>query len=166
MDGYNVVHADPELKALAESDMAAAREELIGMILEYGFLVDYQIEVVFDAAGSPGPARSEKRADFLSVVYTSEGSTADSYIEGLAYSSNRGEGEFEMVVTGDYIQQRIAIGAGMLRKPPREFLEELRGLLKESRADGKRAGARRRRVTLEDGLSEEVREKLGRMKDE
>lgn len=48
IDGYNVINAWPELKRL-RGDLAAARDALLHMLLEYGAFEKYEMTIVFDA---------------------------------------------------------------------------------------------------------------------
>ena len=114
IDGYNVIYASEELAAIKDDDWEAARERLIRLLIEYGVRHEYEIEVVFDAAKSPGPASSEKITDFLTVTYTAMGKTADSYIESIACAPSGRDTELGVVVTGDYQQQKVVGGAGYL----------------------------------------------------
>ena len=53
IDGYNVIHALPELASLA-GDLAEARDRLLHMLMEYGAYEKYDMTVVFDALFASG----------------------------------------------------------------------------------------------------------------
>lgn len=157
IDGYNLMYAYPESQALAGTDLETAREQLLRALVEYGARNDYRIEVVFDAHGATGAARSEQRTPFLKVTFTGSGRSADAYIEGVA-ARLKGREDFAVVVTGDYHQQKVVGGAGLLRVSPREFIEEMQ----ESKSGGSDDTPRKapRRVRVADRLDPETRRQL------
>lgn len=57
VDGYNIIGAWPELKALKEHDLAAARDRLVERMAEYQAMSGYRVIVVFDAYYVPGTAK-------------------------------------------------------------------------------------------------------------
>ena len=122
-------------------------------------------EVVFDAAGRSGPAASEQRATFLKVTYTAEGQSADSYIEKLTYLLPEESRGAVLLVTGDYDQQRIASGAGLLRMSSREFVLEMNRSRDEAAESFRERGGRPPRSTLEARLPEEVKAALERLRE-
>ncbi len=120
VDGYNVIHAWPELRELAAGELAEARDRLVHRMAEYGAYEGYDMTIVFDALFTTDEAHEEQRGAHLSVIYTAAGETADSYIERLAYESVRAGREVH-VVTSDGAEQTIALGVGAYRLPPREL---------------------------------------------
>ena len=113
IDGYNVIHALPELSALM-GDLAEARDRLLHLLVEYGAYEKYEMTVVFDALFASGEEHRETIAPHFEVVYTAEGVTADSCIERLAYESVRASREVH-VVTSDGAEQSAILGAGAYR---------------------------------------------------
>ena len=113
IDGYNVIHALPELAAFA-GDLAEARDRLVHVLMEYGAYEKYDMTVVFDALFVSGEEHREKVTPHFEVIYTSEGVTADSCIERLAYESVRTSREVH-VVTSDGAEQSAILGAGAYR---------------------------------------------------
>ena len=63
VDGYNVIHAWPLLKELADGQMDAARMRLLDVLSSYQGIKKCQIIVVFDAYGVPGH-REERHCGF------------------------------------------------------------------------------------------------------
>lgn len=133
VDGYNVVHAWPELSALT-GELAHARDRLIHLMMEYGAYEGYDITIVFDALFTTDEAREEKYGDHLTVIYTAAGETADSHIERLSYDSVR-RGREVHVVTGDFAEQTAILGAGAYRLPPRELRRRVRRVKERLRRD-------------------------------
>ncbi len=163
IDGYNLIHASGELAALMREDPEAAREKLLSDVEEYCAREGRTAEVVFDAGGRQGPASHEELSEFLSVTYTAGGQSADAYIERLAFRAGAGASE-TLLVTGDYDQQKIAAGAGMLRMSSREFVREMEESRRRSAEASRQQPRRPWRVTLGRRLSDETRAALERFK--
>ena len=132
IDGYNVIHAWPELDALAHGELAEARDRLIHVLSEYGAYQKYDVTIVFDALFTNEDVHDEKRGKHLEIVYTAEGETADSYIERLAYESVRAGREVH-VVTSDGAEQSVILGVGAYRLPSRELRREVKRVKKQIR---------------------------------
>jgi predicted RNA-binding protein with PIN domain len=163
IDGYNLIHASGELQRLASEDLESAREQLVRLLIEYSARQGREIEVVFDGKGSSGAgASSTRHTDLLTVTFTARGMTADSYIEAAACRKSP-KHQPATVVTGDYQQQKIVSGAGVLRMSSREFLDEMRESKSEVAADGK--APPRKRMRLERRLPDETTEALRRLRD-
>ena len=123
IDGYNFIHAHPELSKLASAELSHAREALIRLISNYQGYKRCRAIIVFDAYKRKGGEGSIEVYGGVSVVYTKERQTADSYIEKVAYDLS---GKHSVrVVTSDYEEQLVILGAGALRVSCREFIEEL-----------------------------------------
>lgn len=67
----------------------------------------------------------------LSVVYTREAQTADSYIERLSY--DLGKKHRVRVATSDGLEQIIILGHGALRTPASVFLQEVEDVMENIR---------------------------------
>ncbi len=145
-------------------DIEAAREKLIAELDEYCFREERTAEVVFDGAGSKGPATSQERSRFLKVTFTGEGESADSYIEKLAYEKSGSRTGKALLITGDYHQQKVAAGAGLLRMSSREFLLELEESRARAAEELRRRTTRKWRVPLEGRLPGEIRAGLERLR--
>lgn len=132
IDGYNVIFAWQELKALADVNIDSARDALLDILGNYQGYTKYNIMVVFDGyrvAGSPG---STEKVSGLDVVYTREGEKADSYIERSIYALGR---RCEVtVVTSDRLVQMTALGDGALRLTAGELYTEVSNTSEEIRA--------------------------------
>ena len=70
------------------------------------------------------------------------------------------------MVTGDYAQQRIAQGAGLLRMSPREFLARIAESREELQETARNDAPGRGKVRLGDRIPEDVRSALERLKHE
>ena len=123
IDGYNLIYAWDELRPSAKIDFALSRELLIRMMCSYSAFKRCRVIIVFDAYRvKDGKGSMEKYGD-VTVVYTKERETADSYIERATYKiapTNR-----VRVVTSDLEEQYIVLGNGALRVSPNEWRREL-----------------------------------------
>ena len=124
VDGYNVIFAWDELRALADSGhIDAARERLMDALSNYAAFTRREVVVVFDGYRVPGGQGEKFDRSGLHVVFTRQGETADAYMEKLA--DEIGKNESVRVVTSDALIQLTALRAGMLRMSAREFRQEL-----------------------------------------
>jgi predicted RNA-binding protein with PIN domain len=122
LDGYNIIGA---LDRYRGRTFDAARELLINDALRTAGWTGREVIVVFDAANSPDPGRTERRAGgAVRVVYSASRESADDVIERLLVNT---AGPYA-VCTGDFALQRAALAAGAARLVPREFDAILRGL--------------------------------------
>ena len=113
VDGYNVIHSNEELAALASSSLDSARVKLCDILDEFKVLSRYRIIVVFDAHLVPGGVGSVSDYNNIKVVYTKEAETADRYIEQAAYKlSKNSKHQRITVATSDVLEQLIIIGHG------------------------------------------------------
>jgi len=123
IDGYNVIFAWNELKALAQVNLDSAREAFLDILGNYQGYKKMGMVVVFDGykvAGNPGT-----KVDYgqIKVVYTKEAETADRFIEKTIYEMGR---KYDVaVVTSDRPVQMAALGDGAQRISAREFYQEV-----------------------------------------
>lgn len=123
VDGYNIIGAWPELVALKQTDLEAARDLLIEKMAEYQAYTGFRVIIVFDAHYVKGPETKLKNYN-VEVIYTKQNETADEKIERMAISlSNRKTQIY--VATSDYTEQWTIFGQGALRKSARELLVEM-----------------------------------------
>ena len=123
VDGYNFLFAIPELRAAADSDIARARDVLVRLLCDYTAYTGRRSIAVFDAYRRAGGEGSVEEIGSVTVVYTKEKETADSYIEKATY--DRASEHTVRVVTSDMQEQLVVLGAGGLRVSAREFWAEL-----------------------------------------
>jgi predicted RNA-binding protein with PIN domain len=122
VDGYNVINSWDEFSKLKNEDLSFARDLLLHKVSEYAAVNDYKGVLVFDAMDRKGPADIEEHAG-VTVVYTAENETADSWIERYVYQIAKGEAKV-YVVTSDYAVQNMILGSGAYRISSREFKEK------------------------------------------
>ncbi|NLM52835.1 MAG: GTP-binding protein [Firmicutes bacterium] len=110
VDGYNIIFAWPELKALAEESLDAARLKLLDCLSKYQSIRQSKMMVVFDAYRVQRHQEEIFDYDNLRVVFTREAQTADHFIEKFAHEHRE---DYKITVaTSDNLQQIIIRGAG------------------------------------------------------
>ena len=129
VDGYNIIFAWEETAKTAESDLDAARRQLLDKLHSFAAYKKCPMVVVFDGYKRKGNPGSKEQHDTLSVVYTAEGETADAYIEGLA--EQIGKNYNVKVATSDGLVQLSSLRSGVLRMPASELLQEVETAQKE-----------------------------------
>jgi predicted RNA-binding protein with PIN domain len=112
VDGYNVVHAWPELKRLLTgASLEAARDRLIERVSVFGMVAGADVTVVFDAHHSAARTNSEEMVDGVRVLFTRKGHSADHVIERMAYDATQA-GDVITVATSDRFQSDLVRGMG------------------------------------------------------
>lgn len=82
VDGFSLLHSWPELAPGKARHSAAAREELIHRLRQYGDAIATPITVVFDGAGpTPTVAVEAPSTPEMEIIYSKSGQTADDIIE-------------------------------------------------------------------------------------
>ena len=129
VDGYNVIHAWPELKDLAKDNLDGARFRLLDMMCNYQGYKKCLLIVVFDAYQVKQNLGSSEQYHNIHVVYTKESQTADMYIERVTHEM--ADQYHITVVTSDALEQLIVTGAGAYRMSSRELKLDLERLNKD-----------------------------------
>jgi predicted RNA-binding protein with PIN domain len=112
VDGYNVVHAWPELKRLLDTaSLEAARDKLIERLSVFGMVAGADVTVVFDAHHSAARSNSEELVEGVHVLFTRKGHSADHVIERIAYGASQ-VGDVITVATSDRVQRDLVRGMG------------------------------------------------------
>jgi predicted RNA-binding protein with PIN domain len=117
---------------LAAGSLEAARDRLVHQLQNYQGYKQCEVILVFDAYKIKGHGTEVTRAGSISVVYTKEAETADSYIERVSHElakDNR-----VRVATSDGLEQIIILGNGASRVSAREFEAEMHAAEAEIRA--------------------------------
>jgi len=123
VDGYNVIFAWDDLKALARESLDGARAKLMELLSNYGGYRKCEVILVFDAYKVPHGTGDVVKYHNIYVVYTKEAETADTYIERATYELGRKHRV--RVVTSDGVEQLIILGHGALRVSAGSFRTEL-----------------------------------------
>lgn len=162
VDGYNVINSWPNLKKKRDYTFDGAREKLIDTLHNYSVFEGCKIIIVFDAYKvSRSIEKKENINNNISVVFTKDGETADSYIEREVHNIGR---KYEVyVVTSDYLEQQLIFQRGAVRVSSLEFYNEV--LKTENKISlGRREVEDNKKNVLGDNVDEDVYKKLEAMR--
>lgn len=135
IDGYNMIFSWDDIDS---DNIGLAREQLVDVISDYGSSADAEIIVVFDGYKVKGNSGSIQEINGISVVYTRENQTADSYIEKLAHEL--GQKADVTVATSDYMEQLMIFGSGARRVTSAELQADIKNAKEKIRKSISRAG--------------------------
>lgn len=163
VDGYNIIHAWPQLRYLVDHvSLDAARDKLIEIMGDYKGSSGERIVVVFDAYHTKRIGYTREQMFGVEVVYTRRGETADHYIERMISSLDPKSVGLVRVATSDSTEQTVVMGRGGIRVSAHELLGYVRQTAKHrEHIAQKQQGIKPN--TLENSLPSDVREKLLRM---
>ncbi len=150
VDGYNIIFAWDELKAIAQDSLDAARKALCDLLCNYQGCRRCEVIAVFDAYKVRGGRGSVEKYHNIHVVYTKEAETADAYIERATYEL--GKHHRVKVATSDGPEQLIILGHGALRVSAsafREEVEQVQGQIARILAQNNRRGHGALRAAME-----------------
>lgn len=134
VDGYNMIGAWPDLVKLKNQDeMEEARDQLLHQLSNYQRYEGIEIQVVFDAQFVPGIQTSFQKY-LVTVIFTKEGETADSYIERIVEEKNNRLTQVT-VATSDMAEQWLVFSKGALRKSANELYRDLKRSNQAIKAD-------------------------------
>ena len=153
VDGYNIIFAWDELKALAKKNLDSARDSLLEILSNYQGFTGCKMVVVFDAYKVKGAVRKSENIGGIDVVYTKEDETADSYIEKL--TGIVGKDYYVQVATSDNLEQQVILGHGAHRISAKGFYEEIKridGVIKDVVAKYNSKAAQSSKTTIGDKM--------------
>ncbi|MBR4955365.1 MAG: TetM/TetW/TetO/TetS family tetracycline resistance ribosomal protection protein [Clostridia bacterium] len=125
VDGYNIIFAWDELKKLAQDNIAAARDSLEEILMNYQGFKKCTVILVFDAYKVKNNPGSITKKGNIYIAYTKEAETADTYIERATLQLGRHNKV--RVATSDNLEQVIILGHGALRLSAEAFRAEVQG---------------------------------------
>jgi len=131
VDGYNIIFAWDTLAKAAQSDLDAARRQLLDALSSYAGFKKCRIVVVFDGYKVKGNPGEKSHFHNIQVVYTKENETADAYMEALV--DQIGKNYAVRVATSDSLVQISSLRSGVLRMSARELWEEVENAKTEMR---------------------------------
>lgn len=123
VDGYNIINSWSDIFNLKKEPLEDCRYKLLEMLSNYQGYKNVEVIVVFDAHMVKRGVEKQENHGGISVVYTRENETADSYIERFVYKMGR-ENRVR-VATSDYAEQRMILSSGGIRMSPRELKDEI-----------------------------------------
>jgi predicted RNA-binding protein with PIN domain len=121
VDGYNLIHAMPELARLVASDLERARDRLVGKLAVYRSSRHVRVTVVFDGRGAG--ALQTRPPGGVEVVFSRAPQNADAKIKNLVSLAKSPRSW--TVVTSDNSIVRFARDYGAKTIPSAEFAEKL-----------------------------------------
>lgn len=121
VDGYNIIFAWEELRALARLNLDSARSALMDVLSNYQGYQGMTLILVFDAYRVRGGQGEVQKYHNLYVVYTKEAETADQYIEKTVHDMEKKHRV--TVATSDGLEQVIVFGEGAVRMSAQELYE-------------------------------------------
>jgi hypothetical protein len=163
VDGYNILHAWPDLaRSMRTESLEDARRRLVVRLGEYRASTGNEVLVVFDARRRTPGSLDREVVEGVEVQYGSARESADHVIERLMYEASRRGTVLEMVLaTDDHLQRDLVRGMGVPTMSSHALLAEV------ERAEGERSGEIRRRVEglaatdrIESRIDPEVRRQL------
>ena len=113
VDGYNIIFAWEELKAVSRESLEHARQCLMDILANYHGFHPCELILVFDAYKVAGNVGATEEYHGIHIVYTREAETADNYIEKTIYKIAKDHRV--RVATSDALEQMIILGSGALR---------------------------------------------------
>jgi len=134
VDGYNMIGAWPPLVQLKNNDyIGDARDLLLHELSNYAKYEGIEIRVVFDAQFVPGIAKQYNQYE-LTVIFTKEDQTADSYIEKAVGEENYLISNVS-VATSDLAEQWLVFQRGATRKSANELWKDIKQTKRKIKAD-------------------------------
>ncbi|MBE6047792.1 MAG: NYN domain-containing protein [Clostridium sp.] len=124
IDGYNVLNSWPSLKGDKNDSFDGRRLKLVNILHNYGSYHDCKVILVFDGYKVSGNIENKEEVNKnLSIIFTKDGETADSYIEKEVDNIGR---RYEVyVVTSDWLEQQTIFQRGAVRMSSLEFYNEV-----------------------------------------
>ncbi len=131
VDGYNVLHAWPEM--LRGGDLEAARQRLEDRVAEYEATRGMRALLVFDGRTRPGP-NGPTAAYAVETIFSGKGLSADHLIERRIVEVRAATDEYLpiTVVTSDRLIHALAMRERAAVTGAREFIRELEALREET----------------------------------
>ncbi|MBR0385813.1 MAG: TetM/TetW/TetO/TetS family tetracycline resistance ribosomal protection protein, partial [Erysipelotrichaceae bacterium] len=125
-DGYNLMYGWDRTHNMMGTNMEGAREIVINELVNYRGYLNCELVIVFDAYRIRNENPRAVTDKGITIVYTRQGQTADSYIEKLVHDNIE---KYDITVaTSDQAVQNMVLGAGARRKSAREIELELQQL--------------------------------------
>ena len=123
VDGYNIIYSWDDLRALSEKSLDLARAALCDRLSNFQGFRGCDVIVVFDAYKVKRNHGETEKVGGITVVYTREAETADTYIERVSHELSKNHRV--RVATSDGQEQLIILGSGAIRLSARGLLAEM-----------------------------------------
>lgn len=112
VDGYNVIKRAPSFQAARALSLAAARTQLITLLVNRYRHTPHQVIVVFDGDAALEQVSHDRR---IRMIYSRHGESADSVIARLAASAHAAGREVEIYSDDIEVQQSVASQGGTVQ---------------------------------------------------
>ena len=149
VDGYNLIFAWDELKALAAERLDLARGRLMDMLSNYCGYTRAELVLVFDGYRTPGNPGERSEYHNIHVAFTKDGETGDAYIERIV--DEIGKNYAVRVITNDNLIRLSALRSGVLRTSSKEFAGEVEWVLEQIDAILQKSNLDAHKTRLKDG---------------
>ncbi|MDR5588570.1 MULTISPECIES: NYN domain-containing protein [Clostridium] len=162
VDGYNVINSWPDLKIKKNYSFDGARRSLVDTMHNYGVYNDCKVIIVFDAHKVSGSIQKVETVNKnLSIVFTKDGETADSYIEKEVNLLGR---KYEViVVTSDWLEQQTIFQRGAVRMSSLEFYNDVLDIENSIRKRKNKSKISEKNI-LSDNIDLEILKKLEKIR--
>lgn len=167
VDGYNMIGAWPELVKLRNRDLIEeARDLLLEILSGYATFEGKEVWAIFDAQLVPGLTKEYTKYR-VKVVFTAQGETADTYIEGVVDELQNVLTEVT-VATSDLAEQQLVFAKGAQRMSANELHKEVRRSQKALQHESRRfkSETQRKRGTWSEEQLQVLQEYLDRVSNE
>ncbi len=125
IDGYNIINAWHDIAKLASSSLEDARHAFENIISEYASYNQIETYIVYDAYKVKTRSNRIEKIKNLTIVFTKENQTADSYIEKFIHDYKYKRHSIIRVATNDFTEQNMVLGKGAARLTARELKLEV-----------------------------------------
>ena len=127
VDGYNIIHNWDELSELANTSLELARDRLTSMLANYQGFRGINVIIVFDAHKIRFGRENVVKSGNITLIYTAEAETADSYIERTITALSKNVNKYRTAVaTSDSLEQVIIMAKGAYRLSAGDLLTEIK----------------------------------------
>ena len=162
IDGYNIINSWSDLAISKEESLENSRQRLIEILENYVAMREDKLYLVFDAHLSKGSIEKEEKTNNITVVFTKEGETADSYIERKV--NLIGRKKEVIVVTNDNLEQQTIFQRGAIRMSSIEFHNEVVEVQRNIRKKTEKNNINTNKNFLSDRIDREIYEKLDKIR--
>ena len=157
VDGYNLIHAS-HLKDLLEISLEEARRSLEIILSGYAKYIGKKIIVVYDGHMVKDNRGETYDKDGMTIVFTRENETADSYIEAATY--NYADRYSMTVVTNDLAESTLAFNEGAIRMGSRAFFALIQDSLDLEKKMHEREKTKNKHLSEESEMERELKKWL------
>ena len=158
VDGYNVINSWPNLNKIKDHSYEHARRDLLNTLQDYSSFKQCKVYLVYDAHKVKGNIEKQEDIGGVTVVFTKNGETADSFIEKKV--NDIGKKVEVMVVTSDNLEQQTIFQRGAIRMSSLEFYNHVSIIKEKISKNAKKCMNGNNKNILADRLSEDILVKL------